>query len=55
MDISESGLLAKGDMFTLTEGRHVHTFEWLEFKRLKNEYFYPVFLKEDRICKEVIK
>jgi hypothetical protein len=22
-------------------------FEWLDFGRLKNEYFYPIFLKED--------
>lgn len=47
MDISESGLLTKGDCFTLTEGKHLHTFEWLEFRRLKDEYFYPVFLKEE--------
>ncbi len=30
----------------LTEGKHIHTFEWLEFDRLKNEYFYPTFLKK---------
>ena len=23
------------------------TLEWLKFDRLKNEYFYPLFLKED--------
>lgn len=47
MDISESGLLAKGERFTLTEGKHVHTFEWLPFEKLKDAYFYPLFLKED--------
>lgn len=47
MDISESGLSAKGNRFTLTEGKHVHTFEWLPFEKLKDAYFYPLFLKED--------
>lgn len=47
MDISESELLAKGNRFTLTEGKQVHTFEWLLFEKLKDTYFYPLFLKED--------
>lgn len=47
MDISESELSAKGNRFTLTEGKHVHTFEWLPFEKLKDAYFYPLFLKED--------
>lgn len=47
MDISESELSAKGNRFTLTEGKHVHTFEWLPFEKLKHAYFYPLFLKED--------
>ena len=46
MDISGTNLLEKGSTFTLTEGKHIHTFEWLEFDRLKNEYFYPTFLKK---------
>lgn len=29
------------------EGHRTHTFEWLEFDRLKDEYFYPLFLKKD--------
>ena len=47
MDISNTNLLEKGAMFTLTEGTHIHTFEWLEFDRLKDEYFYPLFLKKE--------
>lgn len=47
MDISDTGLLARGEKFTLEEGKHIHTFEWLEFGRLKEEYFYPLFLKEN--------
>ena len=50
MDISDTNLLEKGNVFTLTEGKHIHTFEWLEFKRLKNEYFYPTFLKKGIYC-----
>lgn len=48
MDISETNLLLEqGHSFTRTEGEHIHTFEWLEFDRLKEEYFYPVFLKKE--------
>ena len=47
MDISETDLLTRGAKFTSTEGRHTHTFEWLAFDRLKDEYFYPLFLKKD--------
>lgn len=46
-DISDTALLAKGSVFTLSEGHHIHTFEWLEFNRLKDEYFYPLFLKKE--------
>lgn len=40
MDISETGLLEKGERFTLHEGQHIHDFEWLAFERLQDEYFY---------------
>lgn len=45
-DASGTGLMEKGNAFTLTEGRHTHRFEWLPFVRLRHEYFYPTFLKE---------
>lgn len=45
MDISHTELLKKGKKFSLQEGHHQHDFEWLAFNRLKNEYFYPIFLK----------
>ena len=45
MDISDTNLLERGECFTLVEGNHVHDFTWLEFSRLKDEYFYPIFLK----------
>ena len=47
MDITDTDLLARGEKFTSIEGHHTHTFEWLEFGRLKDEYFYPLFLKKD--------
>ena len=47
MDISETDLLARGPVFTRKEGEHIHTFEWLAFDRLKDEYFYPIFLKKE--------
>lgn len=46
MDISHTDLLSKGEQFVLNENNQRHTFEWLEFDRLKDEYFYPIFLKE---------
>jgi len=47
MDISETDLLSRGDKFTTQEGNRTHTFQWLEFDSLKDEYFYPNFLKKD--------
>ena len=47
VDISETDLLSRGEKFRGSEKNHKHTFEWLEFDRLKNEYFYPTFLKKD--------
>ena len=46
VDISKTDLLLKGEKFTLYERHHTHDFEWLEFDRLKSEYFYPLFLKK---------
>lgn len=46
MDISDTDLLARGENFSRREGCRTNTFEWLAFERLKNEYFYPLFLKE---------
>ena len=47
MDITDTDLSSRGEQFTIKEGCHTHTFEWLEFDRLKNEYFYPLFLKKE--------
>ena len=45
MDSSNTDLSERGNSFIRMEGKHTHVFEWLEFDRLKNEYFYPIFLK----------
>ena len=47
MDITETDIFSRGNAFTTKEGNRTHAFEWLEFDRLKDEYFYPLFLKED--------
>ena len=47
LDISDTDLLYRGKSFISKEGNRAHLFEWLEFDRLKNEYFYPLFLKKD--------
>ena len=47
MDISETDLLERGNVFTVNEGKKTHIFEWLDFDQLKEEYFYPSFLKKE--------
>ncbi len=47
MDVSDTGLLEKGERFTLRERHHVNSFEWLPFECLRDAYFYPAFLKTE--------
>ena len=47
MDISETDLLERGNEFTVNEGKKTHIFEWPDFDQLKEEYFYPLFLKKE--------
>ena len=46
VDISETDLLTRGDMFTMLESGRPHYYEWIPLSRLKNEYLYPLFIKE---------
>lgn len=46
MDVSDTGLMGRGERFILRERHHIHEFKWLPIERLKTEYFYPLFLKE---------
>lgn len=47
MDVTDTGLLSRGMRFTSAEGTRVHQFEWLPLERLQDEYFYPLFLKQE--------
>lgn len=47
MDVSGTDLLSRGEQFCVQEEGKTHRFEWLAFERLKEEYFYPLFLKEE--------
>ncbi len=47
MDIPYGDLPTRENHFSLREGDCTHYFEWLNFTRLQDEYFYPLFLKED--------
>ncbi len=46
MDVSKTSLSEKGEKFRMYERHHVHDFEWLTFERVREEYLYPVFIKE---------
>ncbi len=46
VDVSRTGIFDRGDKFKGSESHHVHDFEWLPFERLKEEYIYPLFIKE---------
>ncbi len=48
MDISKTDLLSRGEAFVCTDAENGTElrFEWLSFECLKDEYFYPLFLKE---------
>ena len=46
VDVSKTGLLERGDEFTLTEGgRHRHVFSWMPFAEVETAYLYPTFLR----------
>lgn len=47
MDITDADLLSRYENFTTNEGGRIHIFKWLEFTKLKDDYFYPVFLEKD--------
>lgn len=46
MDISASDIISRGEFFKLKEGKVMHEYEWIEFDRLEELYFYPLFLKK---------
>ena len=46
VDISETDLLTRGDCFTMLESGRPHYYEWIPLSCLKEEYLYPLFIKE---------
>ncbi len=46
VDISHTNLLDRGARFAGAEAHHSHNFEWLAFERLREEYIYPLFIKD---------
>ena len=46
VDMEGTGLLEKGDRFTTHETAHDNFFQWIPLSQLKEEYLYPLFIKE---------
>lgn len=46
IELSDKELYMK-DKFILNERNHTFEFIWLDFDRLQNEFFYPLFLKKE--------
>ena len=46
IDFSSTDLLDRGAKFQGAEAHHRQIFEWLDISKLKDTYFYPLFLKE---------
>ncbi len=47
VDVRDTDLLTRGESFVSREGKRAHTFTWLDTCTLKDEYFYPIFLKTE--------
>lgn len=45
IDVAKTDLLYRGSTFRRSETRHQYVFEWIDFSRVQNEYFYPLFIK----------
>ena len=46
VDISDTTLLSQGRCFTRTEDDRQYLYQWLPLSDLKDEYLYPLFIKE---------
>ena len=47
VDLSETDIMSRGESFVGVETVKNQRFEWLEFDRVKKEYLYPNFIKEN--------
>ncbi|MBQ8654032.1 MAG: NUDIX domain-containing protein [Clostridia bacterium] len=46
IDVKGTSLPLTGEGFLRQEGHRIHRFTWLRVDQLKDEYFYPLFLKD---------
>ena len=46
IDVSETDLPSRGNPFIRYEGEKCYSYEWIPLNRLKDEYLYPLFIKE---------
>lgn len=46
VDVSKTNVLSRGDSFDGDETVKKQKFEWLSFEKVKQEYIYPLFIKE---------
>lgn len=46
IDLSETDLPARGKSFVRYEGDQRHYYEWIPLSRLRDEYLYPLFIKD---------
>ena len=46
IDLSETDLPARGKSFVRYEGDKRHYYEWIPLSRLRDEYLYPLFIKD---------
>ena len=46
VDIGNTDILSRGNLFCGVETKKNQKFEWLTFERVKNEYLYPLFIKK---------
>ena len=46
IDISETDLPSRGKSFIRYEGERRYLYEWIPLSRIKDEYLYPLFIKD---------
>lgn len=46
VDISKTDILSRGNTFLGIETKKEQNFTWLSFDKVKEEYLYPIFIKE---------
>ena len=47
VDVTETDIMSRGESFIGVETVKNQRFEWLDFDRVKKEYLYPNFIKEN--------